>query len=87
MDDEPTLKIELAEQTEVKDAFVGVMHITEALGHPGALVTDLSEVRDFGCFTDESEVPLLDALEKLLGRRPKCTERIYELAREYEDKL
>ena len=81
------MDIKFGSQDNIDDYPAGVMHILGAIGHPEALVTDDSEVRDFGCFTDESEKPMLDALEVLLGRRPASTERIWDLAREFERHL
>jgi hypothetical protein len=81
------MDIKFGSQGNIDDHPAGVMHVLGAIGHPEALVTDDSEVRDFGCFTDESEKPMLDALEALLGRRPRSNERIWALAQEYERKL
>ena len=58
-----------------------VNRILHALGHQEALVTDLSQVFDFG---DDEETAA--DLAQLLGRPVKATEHIWKLAAELSEK-
>jgi uncharacterized protein YoaH (UPF0181 family) len=75
------MKIVIADQEKVDVYETEVNRILAALGHPEALVTDLSQVFDFG---DDEEAA--DDLAELMGRSVNAGEYIWKLAQELSEK-
>lgn len=75
------MKIVIADQEMVDVYEAAVNRILAALGHPEALVTDLSQVFDFG----EDEEAEAD-LAALMGRPVDAGEHIWKLAEELTNK-
>lgn len=75
------MKIVIADQEKVDVYETEVNRILAALGHPEALVTDLSQVFDFG---DDEEAA--DDLAELMGRSVNAGEHIWKLAQELSEK-
>ncbi|HIA54289.1 MAG TPA: hypothetical protein EYN91_19740 [Candidatus Melainabacteria bacterium] len=75
------MKIVIADQEKVDVYETEVNRILVALGHPEALVTDLSQVFDFG---DDEEAA--DDLAELMGRSVNAGEHIWKLAQELSEK-
>lgn len=71
----------IIEQEKVDVYEAEVNRILAALGHPEALVTDLSQVFDFG----EDEEAAAD-LEELMGRAVDAGEHLWKLAAELSEK-
>lgn len=71
----------IIEQEKVDVYEAEVNRILAALGHPEALVTDLSQVFDFG----EDEEAAAD-LEELMGRAVDAGEHLWKLAAELAEK-
>ena len=72
-------KIELADHDRVDSLREYVDRVLEALGHPEALVTDESQVRDFP--SDESR---LRQIAKKLGFAVDKKDHIWQLAERYK---
>lgn len=75
------MKIVIADQEKVDVYETEVNRILAALGHPEALVTDLSQVFDFG---DDEEAA--DDLAELMERSVNAGEHIWKLAQELSEK-
>lgn len=75
------MQIVIADQEMVDIYEAEVNRILAALGHPEALVTDLSQVFDFG----EDEEAEAD-LEHLMGRPVDACEHLWKLAAELAEK-
>ncbi len=75
------MQIVIADQDMVDVYETEVNRILAALGHPEALVTDLSQVFDFG----EDEEAAAD-LDKLMGRAVGAGEHLWKLAAELAEK-
>ena len=75
------MKIVIADQEQVDIYETEVNRILAALGHPEALVTDLSQVFDFG---DDEEAAA--DLAELMGRPVNAAEHIWKLAAELSEK-
>ncbi len=75
------MQIVIADQEMVDVYEAEVNRILAALGHPEALVTDLSQVFDFG----EDEEGAAD-LDKLMGRAVTAGEHLWKLAAELAEK-
>ena len=75
------MQIVIADQEMVDVYEAEVNRILAALGHPEALVTDLSQVFDFG----EDEEAAAD-LDKLMGRAVNAGEHLWKLAAELAEK-
>jgi len=75
------MQIVIADQEKVDIYEAEVNRILAALGHPEALVTDLSQVFDFG----EDEQAAAD-LDRLMGRAVDAGEHLWKLAAELAEK-
>lgn len=73
------MKIVIVEQDKVDLYETQVNRLLAALGHPEALVTDLSQVFDF----DPDEEAEAD-LSELMGRTVRPVEYLWQLAQELE---
>ncbi|MBX9950587.1 MAG: hypothetical protein K2Y39_15570 [Candidatus Obscuribacterales bacterium] len=71
----------IVDQEKVDIYEAEVNRILAALGHPEALVTDLSQVFDFG---DDEEAAV--DLAELMGRPVEPREHIWKLAQELSEK-
>lgn len=88
------MNIVIAEQDATDQFEPQVQRILVALGHPEALVTDLSQVYDFLPWTcaefsademaqaQQEETKLLNALALVMGRAVKPDEYLWKLGRE-----
>ena len=75
------MRIVIADQEKVDIYEAEVNRILAALGHPEALVTDLSQVFDFG---DDEEAAV--DLAELMGHPVEPREHIWKLAQELSEK-
>lgn len=80
----------IAEQDAIDSFPNGVARILDVLGHPEALVTDLSQVFDFlSHFGDEADnqrenAEMLAKLSELAGREVRKNSYLWEIARDIE---
>lgn len=80
-----TMTIQLAEHDEI-DAFEKqVDQILSVLGHPEALVTDLSDIGDFMSF-GRAKPETMEVLAQLMGHEVSINDLLVTLARELWDK-
>lgn len=75
------MKIVIGDQEMVDVYEAETNRILAALGHPEALVTDLSQVFDFGDDDESAE-----DLAELMGRPVKPSEHIWKMAEELSQK-
>ena len=73
-------RIELASTVLVDAVETYVERVVDALGHPEALVTDLSTIGDFGLDADERS-----AVSAKLGLTLSDDDYVYEIARRLRD--
>jgi hypothetical protein len=73
-------RLEMAPQSRVGALAVQIAVVLDALGHPEALVTDLSSIGDFYWCTTEEDAAALAALRERLGVPVRMADRLVDVA-------